>query len=240
MTERQLPAGGTSSGATGSPRRRPPAGTAGAIAAVALVALLALSVLVATGRTVPLDDWVRELFRPHDQWGDLQVRVDTVVEGLRPRNSGALLLIVTAVVAVVRRSWWPVASVAAVVAAGAVLTLVLKAVVGRADTHGDLGALSGSYPSGHVVMVLLLVGCTVLLVRERPGPLAWSLVGLGGAVMAWALLVQTAHWLTDVVGAVLIGVLVLSLAARLPFTPTTGSGTSRPADRSPAARTTPR
>lgn len=240
MTARQVQAGDTTSRATWSPRARPPGGPAVAVAAVALVALLVLSVLVATDRTVPLDDWARQLFRPHDHWGDLQVRVDTVVEGLRPRNSVALLVVVTAVVAVVRRSWWPVVSVAAVGAAGALLTLVLKGVVGRADTHGDLGSLSGSYPSGHVVMVLLLAGCTVLLVREHPGPLAWSLVGLAGAVMAWALLVQTAHWLTDVLGAVLIGVVVLSLAPRLPFRRTTGPGAPPPDGRSPAPPTTPR
>lgn len=239
MTTRPQQADSASAPVVDAPRRRPGRGAVTA-AAVALAALVVLSVLVATGRTQALDDWAKELFRPHDQWGDLQVRVDTIVEGLRPRNSGALLVVVTAVVAVVRRSWWPVVSVAAVVTAGALATVVLKAVVGRADTHGDLGTLSGSYPSGHVLLVLLLAGCTVLLVRERPGPLAWSLVGLAGAVMAWALLVQTAHWLTDVVGAVLIGVAVLALAPLLPFTPAAGSGPFRPDERTPAPRSTPR
>ncbi|GAA4397005.1 hypothetical protein GCM10023168_01560 [Fodinibacter luteus] len=239
MTAPELQAGDVSARAAGSPRR-PPGGRAVATAAVALGVLLALSALVASGSTVPLDDRARELFRPNDEWGALQVRVDTVVEGLRPRITGALVVVLAVVLGLVRRSWWPVLSVAAVVTTGALLTLTLKGLVGRADTHGDLGALGGSYPSGHVVMVLLLGGCTALLVREHPGPLAWSLVGLGGAVMAWALLVQTAHWLTDVVGGVLVGVVVLALAPRLPFTPASGSATAGPPRRSRAARTRPR
>lgn len=214
--------------------------TRGRVLAACTAALVVLSVLVATGRTAALDDWARELFRPHDQWGTLQVQVDTIVEGLRPRNALALLVGVTALAALARRSWWPAVSVAVVVAVGAGITLLLKVVVGRADTHGEVGLLSGSYPSGHVVTVLLLAGCTALLLRERPGVTAWSVVAAAGGVMAWALLVQTAHWLTDVVGAVLVGAVVLTLATRLPFTRAAGSPTTAAAAPERAPRPTSR
>ena len=192
------------------------------------VALVILSVVVAADRTVALDSWARELFRPDDEWGRLQVQVDVIVEGLRPRNAGALLALVTAAVALWRRSWSPVVCVALVFATGIAMTLALKAIVGRADTHGQLGTLGGSYPSGHVVVLFLLTGCIVLLVWEHPSRLAWSLVGAVALVMAWALLVQTAHWLTDVVGAVLIGVLILSVAGRMPFTGAVSSPSAGP------------
>lgn len=197
------------------------------VGVLAGAALVALSVGVGAGGTVALDDWARELFRPGDEWGRLQIQVDVIVEGLRPRNTLALLALVSALAALWHRAWWPVGRVAVVGGAGIAMTLALKAVVGRADTHGELGTLGGSYPSGHVVALLLLAGCTALLLWEHPGRLAWSLVGAMGLVMAWALMVQTAHWLTDVVGAVLIGVVVLSAAHRMPV---------RRAGRSPSAR----
>ena len=189
-----------------------------AVGLAALAGLVVLSALVATGVTDGLDDRVRELFRPGDHWGDLQMRVDLVVEGLRPPVTLVLLGLAGLVAALARRSWWPLVSVGATL--GVLLALVtgLKLTVGRADTHGDLGTLGGSYPSGHVATVLVAAGCVALLVRRRPGVLAWLLVALVTGVMAWALLVQTAHWFTDVLGGLLVGLVTLSVAVRLPFT----------------------
>jgi membrane-associated phospholipid phosphatase len=188
------------------------------VGAVALALLVVLAVLVAAGVTDGLDDRVRELFRPGGHWGDLQMQVDVVVEGLRPPVTVALLGVAGVVAAVVRRSWWPLLSVGATLAVLFVLITALKLTVGRADTHGELGSLGGSFPSGHVATVLVGAGCVALLVRRHPGVLAWLLVALVTGVMAWALLVQTAHWFTDVVGGVLAGLVTLSVAVRLPFT----------------------
>lgn len=231
----------------GGVRPGPPPGLVGVLLLAA--ALGALTVLVAIGATTQLDNWVKELFRPHDEWGDLQVRVDAVVEGLRPGNTLAVLAAVATVVSLVRRSWWPLVCTAGVVAAGVVLTAGLKAAVARPDTHGVVESWRGSYPSGHVAMVLLLGGCTVMLLQRRPGAFAWSLVTLAGAVMAWALLVETAHWFTDVVGGVLVAATVLTAGRHLPFTRAggdprggrpdggrAGPPTRHPSDRPPPAR----
>ena len=99
--------------------------------------------------------------------------------------------------------------------------------------------LGGSYPSGHVLMVLLLAGCIVLLVWRTPG-LSRGRSWASGPVMGWALLVQTAHWLTDVVGAVLMGVVVSGFAPRLRFMRAGRLGTSGPGGRTPGPRSTPR
>lgn len=198
------------------------------VGVAALAALALLSVLVATGVTDGLDDRVRELFRPAGQWGGLQVRVDTVVEGLRPPVCVVLLALATLAATVLRRSWWPVVSVAVTGGATIALAGALKFGVGRVDTHGDLGTLGGSYPSGHVATVLVTAGCLALLARERPGPLVWALVALLGGVMAWALLVQTAHWFTDVLGGVLVAIIALSVAVFLPFTGRLSGALSEP------------
>jgi hypothetical protein len=192
----------------------------------ALVALVVLAVLVATGVTHGLDDRVRELFRPGDQWGDLQVQVDPIHEWFRPPITGGLLLLATAVAVVLRRSWWPAVCVAVTAGTAVGLAGVLGLTIDRADTHGDIGPLGGSFPSGHVVTIITAAGCVALLSRGRPGRLAWTLVGLAGGVVGWALLVQTAHWFTDVVGGVLVAVVALALAVRLPFTGRDGAARS--------------
>ena len=177
-----------------------------------------------------MDEWAKSFFRPREEWGRLQVQVDVLVEGLRPRNSAALLILGTVLVAA-RRRWsftCRCACAAVVGATGTALTLGLKAAVGRVDTHGEVGPTGGKLPHTPATSSCCSwpPGCLALLLRQRPGRMAWFLVGLAAGTMAWALLVQTAHWLTDVVGALLIGVLVLSVAQGLPFTH---------AGRSPAA-----
>jgi membrane-associated phospholipid phosphatase len=176
-----------------------------------------LTVLVATRATGSLDLWTTAFFRPHDHWGDLQIRVDAIVEGLKPANCAALVALLMAVISVRRRSWRPVVCTGLVGVVGAGLTLGVKVIVRRLDTHDQIGGIGGSYPSGHVVGVLVVAGCMALVLRRRPGWLGWAPVALVSMLMAWALLVQTAHWLTDVGGSVLLGVGVLTAATWLPF-----------------------
>jgi membrane-associated phospholipid phosphatase len=193
--------------------------TAGAVLAASATGFLVLTILVAAHMCDRVDLWARHLFRPHDEWGDLQIRVDLIVEGLKPRNAALFLALLVAGTALARRSWRVVLCTGLVAGLGAGLTLAAKVAVRRLDPHGELGGIGGSYPSGHILAVLLVAGCTLLVLRRRPGWRGWTVVGLVGAVMAWALLVQAAHWLTDVVGAVLLGIAILAGATLLPFQP---------------------
>ena len=195
------------------------------------VAYVLLTVLVAVGATERLDVAAREYFRPDDVWGDLQIRVDVIVEGLKPVRAVPLLALFVLVLSAYRRSWRPAAYAALVLVAAGIPALVTKVLLRRTDPHHDLSS-SGSFPSGHTLVLLVCLGAALLLVRRSPSVWEWLLVLAADAVMAWSLLVQGAHWLTDVIGGALLGVAVLaatsgsSLRARAPGP--TGDGTGRP------------
>ena len=79
----------------------------------------------------------------------------------------------------------------------------------RTDPHYELSSI-GAFPSGHTLVALVCLGAALLLVRRRPTVWQWLLVLAADAVMAWALLWQSAHWLTDVIGGALLGVATLA------------------------------
>lgn len=199
------------------------------LAATAAVAYLLLTVLVTVGATVSVDVAAREYFRPDDVWGDLQIRVDVIVEWVKPVRAVPLLALFVLAVSAHRRSWRPAAYAALVLVVAGVPALATKALLQRTDPHHDLSSI-GSFPSGHTLVLLVCLGVALLLVRRRPAVWEWLLVLAADAVMAWALLVQGAHWLTDVIGGALLGVAALaatcgsSLRTRAPRSRDDGTG----------------
>jgi len=193
------------------------------LAAVAAAAFVVLAVLVAAHATQDLDVAIRNRFRPHDVWGTTQMRVDVIVEGLKPSKMVPLLALVAVVACVRHRSWRPAVYAALLAGVAGTLTIVTKVIVGRPDPHQDMTAVGGSFPSGHTVTVLVCLGCAILLLQERPRWWEWVVVGLVGVAMGLSLLLQAAHWFTDVVGALLLGVAVLAAAVGLRL-----QGTDRP------------
>lgn len=188
-----------------------------AAALVCAVAFVVLAVLVALSVTQELDVSARDYFRPDDEWGALQIRVDVVVEGLKPERIIVLLVAGALILAVARRSWRPAVYAASIAVAAGALALVAKVVLHRTDPHHELSAIGGSFPSGHVMTLMVCLGGLVLLLHERSRWWEWLVVGSAGALMAWSLLVQAAHWLTDVVGGALLAVVVLGLASLAPL-----------------------
>ena len=134
---------------------------------------------------------------------------DVVVEGLRPIVVAGLLAAFTGAYCVKRRSRKPATFVGGVCLATVALTVAVKIVMGRADPHGLLGSDGGSFPSGHVIAVMVSVGLAVLLARPRAGRWVWIIAALAGGLMGVCLLLQAAHWFTDIVGGILLAVVVL-------------------------------
>lgn len=114
-------------------------------------------------------------------------------------------------------------------AAGLLLAWVFKMLFARARP-GDLPwELAGdSFPSGHVAHAILCVGTTFRLVRrgdDHGGRLAGLIVLACGLafvpLVAYSRVVLARHWVTDVVGSMLLGTALLALA------PTPGPAATR-------------
>ncbi len=188
----------------------------------AAASFLALSVAVWWGLLDAWDAVAREWFRPNDEWGTTQLRADHVVEGLRPTRILPLLAVFVAMMCVLRRSIRPAVLAGITVFFLVVLTVLAQAAVGRPDTHGAVHRFGGSYPSGHTATIIVCFGLLVLLLRPRPERWLWLVPALAGAVMGGCLLVQAAHWTTDVIGGALLAVVILAAARRFP--PSRASG----------------
>jgi len=89
------------------------------------------------------------------------------------------------------------------------LTLAAKMAVGRPDTGGFTDNLGGSFPSGHTISVIVCFGLAVLVLQPRASWWLWLIPALLGCVMGASLVIQSAHWVTDVLGAGLLATGVL-------------------------------
>jgi membrane-associated phospholipid phosphatase len=175
-------------------------------------AFIALAIAVHLGLLDTFDMITRAWARPNDVWGAAQIRADFVVEGLRPTVVAGLLAAFTAACCVKRRSLRPAAFVGGVCLATVALTVAVKIIMGRPDPHGLLGSDGGSFPSGHVIVVMVGVGLAGLIARPRAGRWVLIIAALSDGLMGVCLLLQAAHWLTDLVGGSLLAGVVLSVA----------------------------
>jgi membrane-associated phospholipid phosphatase len=165
------------------------------------------------GLLTTFDSAIRELMRPDDVWGTTQLRADYVVEGLRPAVVISVLAAYTVVVCVVRRSLRPGLFVGVIWLMTAAMTVAVKIAMARPDPHGIVGGHGGSFPSGHTISVVVCLGLAVLVAKPRLGRWIWIPLGLAGTLMGAALLVQAAHWSTDVLGGGLLAIGVLAAAS---------------------------
>jgi membrane-associated phospholipid phosphatase len=174
-------------------------------------AFIALAVSVHLALLDTFDSVIREWARPQDVWGIVQMRADYVVEGLRPAVIAGLLAAFTVALSVIRRSLRPVILVGGVGLTTVALTVAAKLAVGRLDTHGTTAnSNGGSFPSGHIIAVVVCLGLVVLMTQPRARRWVWLIPALVGGLMGVCILVQAAHWSTDVVGGGLLAVGVLT------------------------------
>jgi membrane-associated phospholipid phosphatase len=185
------------------------------IALVSMCAFTALAFAVHFGVLNNLDMIIREWARPADVWGPAQLWADLVIDGLRPAVLAALLSLVMLGYSVKRRSLRPVAFVSVAGLATVAATAATKIAVGRLNPHGDVGNDGGSFPSGHTVAVVVCLGLGVLMMRPRVGRWIWLIPAFGGVLMGASMLLQAAHWSTDIAGGGLLatGVLAIMIAS---------------------------
>ncbi len=176
-------------------------------------AFITTAVIVHLGLLDSVDSIIREWARPDDVWGTAQLRADYVVEGLRPPVLAILLAAFTVALCVVRRSLRPAIFVGGVWLVAAALTVAAKITVGRPDTHGVVERFGGSFPSGHTISIMVCLGLAVLVAQPRVRRWVWLIPALGGCLMGVCLVVQAAHWSTDVVGGALLATCVLIAAS---------------------------
>jgi len=147
---------------------------------------------------------------------------DRLMAGLAAIGSAPVLVVCTCVALawlIWRRRWLAASHWLAAIAVGLLLTAGLDAVV---DMPRPPTAVAGfGFPSIAVTMTTVVFGFfAVLIARELPGrQRAWPylLAGLATALVGFARLYLGAHWLSDVVTGVLLGVawlLVLGIAYR--------------------------
>ena len=117
-----------------------------------------------------------------------------------------------------RRSWHTAAYWVGVAAFGEVLVQLLKFTLGRRRPL-DLytGVEQFSFPSGHAVVSTVMLGFLAFLLSRRPDDadprvVIAALAGLYVALVAFSRLYLGAHWLSDVVGGISLGVAWVSHA----------------------------
>ena len=179
-------------------------------------AYVVLTWLVATGRTVLLDDATYQLFRPGGVWAGAQVAFGHVVDDLQPAVCALVLLVVALYSARRQRSWAPLGLVVLLTVPTVLIIFGTKAVVDRVDPAGGFIPGRGAYSSGHAAFILLCSAGVAMLIGR---PVRWSarlVVAALCVLMALSLLWIGSHWVSDVVGGTLVGLVVLPLACLLP------------------------
>ena len=173
-------------------------------------AFMLLTGCVALGVTDRLDLRVLAWARPHDEWALGQVRWAHVVHALRPPVMAAAAAAVAGAACLVRRTVRPAVVPVAAVAAAAVVTLLVKVALARPDPHSTGTGHGGAFPSGHTVGAVLGVALVVHLLAPRALRVLWAGAAAAGLFMGTGLVVIGAHWVSDVLGGLLLGFAVLA------------------------------
>lgn len=183
--------------------------TATVVAVCAAASYLGFTIAVHVGALDPFDLLIRNLVRPRDVWGPDEVRAARVVHDLRPGLVVASLFLVTAGLSLLRRSLRPLLAVVVVGVPAAAVTVGSKWLMGT--LYDEPTPDYHSFPSGHMLTVVVAVGLVVLLLRPATR-WGWLLPFMTGVGMGAALIVAWVHPATDVIGGGLLAATALCCA----------------------------
>lgn len=144
-----------------------------------------------------------------------------VVQLATPALSVAVVCAVTMALCLRTGRWAPLLLAGPAIAVMSTTVLLGKGLISRTapDVPGMLGG-DGSYPSGHTATALVCAGVAAELVSRLRPPrrtLAWAAAAVWTGLVVTSLLWLHFHWLSDVVGSLLLGSLVLWLLLRWPL-----------------------
>jgi len=175
-------------------------------ASIAVVLAVLLGVIIAIRGNLPFEadaEWMEEILEHRNPFWEVPSLVMNFLGG------GWFAFALPAAIAIalcVRRWFWSALFLAVSSVASALLVQVLKGVIGRPRPEEMLVTADfGSFPSGHSANAATLVVCLGLIVRR-----AW-LWAAGAAYVILMMLSRTylgAHWVSDTVGGLLLGVAV--------------------------------
>ena len=179
------------------------------LSAGCLTAFVILLVLVAVDSPVTsLDEAIRDRLLLHPG-RPLLGAADHVINLFAPLADAIVLTVGAGIIGWRRRQLASIAAVALTAWVMTIVVIVVKHAVGRPPPIPATAVSGDSFPSGHTAAALVCYGAFALLIAiDRP---RWSLPLLAGvagitALVAVALVYANAHWLSDTVGSVLLGV----------------------------------
>jgi membrane-associated phospholipid phosphatase len=185
--------------------------------------LAALALVIAGGLLIAIRQFRVVPYAVDDAWMDALVEVrapflDQVARNFDQLGGGVVgaivVPVVVAAVLLVLRRWWATLYFLAASLVSAVLVQLIKNLVDRPRPEEILVAVDfGSFPSGHAANAATIAVVLGIVLRRR---WVWVLGALWVVGMMLSRNYLGAHWLTDTVGGLILGVGV-ALALWAPF-----------------------